>query len=86
MDRNRKNRKETAEFVRRLKEQPCIDCKIPYPYYVMQFDHLRDKKHLMAHISTHGISEAKREAAKCEIICANCHAERTHQRAQANKK
>lgn len=75
-----------AKFLRDLKSRPCLDCKIQYPYYVMQFDHIQDKKHLMAHIATHGMSEAKREAAKCEIVCANCHAERTHARMKANLK
>jgi len=46
----------------------------------MQFDHLPEhrKRRDVSDLSTTG--QILREAAKCEVVCANCHAERTFQR------
>ena len=59
---------------------PCVDCGGKYPPYVMDFDHVRG-------IKVQGISEMIQkhctlvdlhaEIAKCEVVCANCHRERT---------
>ncbi len=59
----------------------CIDCKKSWRYYQMQFDHLRDKKYDMASIQRFGSWKlVEKEIKKCELVCANCHAERTHKR------
>jgi hypothetical protein len=59
--------------------QPCADCGVSYPHYVMEFDHLRDK---VANISDmpgkFRWSEIENEIDKCELVCANCHRKRTH--------
>lgn len=54
----------------------------------MQCDHLRDKEFQIGDMVTKGLSEARlrAELAKCDIVCANCHAERTHQRVVAEGK
>lgn len=76
-----KHRKSVREVVRKLKEVPCADCGVQYPYYVMQFDHLEDKKYHLSEAEQHaGVISVLEEAEKCEVVCANCHAERTHQR------
>lgn len=60
---------------------PCTDCKISYPYYMMEFDHLRDKKHNLANMFLRsGMKKVIEEVAKCEIVCANCHKKRTYDR------
>ena len=62
---------------------PCADCGVIYPPYVMQFDHLGDVKDRdIAQMVNGALSEERirAEMAKCEIVCANCHAERTYQR------
>jgi hypothetical protein len=62
---------------------PCADCGIAYPHYVMQFDHLADDKDRdVATLALVPVSLARLQAeiAKCEIVCANCHAERTYRR------
>lgn len=70
--------------VQSLKEAtPCTDCGISYPYVVMQFDHVRGDKvanvsRLVARLAAWHRIEA--EIAKCELVCANCHALRTHRR------
>lgn len=66
-----------------LKEgKPCTDCGIAYPHYVMQWDHLPEHKKFknvnrMFGYSWHRIIA---EIAKCELVCANCHAARTYER------
>lgn len=63
--------------------KPCADCGISYPYYVMQFDHLpgSGKVANIAHlVKVASMERIWEEIAKCELVCANCHAIRTHQR------
>lgn len=82
-ERTKQSRRETSARVNAIKEaSPCKDCGFKYPYYVMQFDHIEDNKvesvHHLVRKRTWAAVEA--EIAKCELVCANCHAERTHSR------
>lgn len=64
---------------------PCTDCNAFYPYYVMQFDHTgSDKESNVSDMANRSLSLArtKNEIAKCELVCANCHAVRTWERQQ----
>lgn len=69
---------------RAAKNRPCVDCGHSYPYYVMQFDHLRDKRYDLGSSATRGLGNQKfyEEIAKCDVVCANCHMIRTHLRRQ----
>jgi hypothetical protein len=69
------------QIIQSAKDRPCTDCGVHHPYYVMQFDHLTDKHFNIGQAVTQ-VSEARlrTEIAKCEVVCANCHAERTHRR------
>lgn len=70
-------------YVRELKEaSPCADCNTRYPYYVMQFDHLDSESKIdsVSRLATYSMKKVVEEIAKCELVCANCHAERTHSR------
>lgn len=80
IDKNNKYRVENRKTIREIKNNtPCTDCGVSYPYYVMDFDHLRDKKYIIANSSlTPGM--LKKEIEKCEVVCSNCHRERTHTR------
>lgn len=70
------------ELVRATKDRPCADCGHRYPYYVMDFDH-RDRA-----LKSFDIGNANRvgrrpkavqaEIEKCDVVCANCHRERTY--------
>lgn len=63
------------------KSQPCLDCGVQYPPYVMQFDHVRgEKKFNIGDAVNRPLSRARiaEEIEKCEIVCANCHMIRTH--------
>ncbi len=74
--RNRAN-----ELIRSKKDVPCTDCGIKYPYYVMDFDHLglEEKIECVARM-TRSYKKLEKEIAKCEVVCSNCHRERTHSR------
>ena len=74
-----------ANWMRELKSgRPCADCGRTFPPEVMQWDHLPGTRKL-GNLSTHfrGRSRAAilEELAKCELVCANCHAMRTFERA-----
>lgn len=78
-------RRRNAAYANQLKsETACADCHHKYPPHVMQFDHLGDAPKvadisvLVNHPSS--LEKLQAEIAKCEIVCANCHADRTHQR------
>src|ERR1700680_2712090 len=66
-----------------LKDTPCADCEHEYPSYVMDFDHVRGVKCFnLSRANSRGLSIERilREAAKCDVVCANCYRDRTHQR------
>jgi len=67
---------------------PCADCGRTFKYYVMQFDHLPQymKEFPLSKFyqHTHDIKKVVAEMKKCDLVCANCHAERTHQRRLEN--
>lgn len=76
-----KQQDKLAEEVRRLKEFPCADCGKHYPYYVMDFDHREDKKFSISQKAYFGArKQVLDEIKKCDVVCSNCHRERTYQR------
>lgn len=85
-DREARQKRHAAKkaYVDELKAAtPCADCGQNFPPYVMDFDHLGDKVDNVSVLLTKacGLEKIKAEIAKCEIVCANCHRERTHARA-----
>lgn len=81
-DRDRR-KQEGRKILVEAKNKPCADCGVQYPYYVMQFDHLDgdDKEfNIGGAWLRYGFQRILDEIAKCDVVCANCHAERTHQR------
>lgn len=66
---------------RDLKNKPCADCGVEYPYYVMQYDHRGDKiDDVSRFLRQHKRAAMLAEIAKCDVVCANCHATRTWKR------
>lgn len=67
--------------------QPCMDCNVPYPFYVLEYDHVNgDKSYNVANMkSTFKIDTVLAEIAKCELVCANCHRQRTWDRLQESR-
>ena len=68
------------EIVNIAKNRPCADCGVQYPFYIMQFDHLRDKRFTIAGGMLSGEQTLRDEIAKCDVVCANCHHARTYSR------
>jgi len=75
-------RQRNREYIAAIKSAaPCADCGISYPPYIMQFDHCgEDKDRDVASLAGAPVSIKRLQAEinKCEIVCANCHAERTY--------
>jgi hypothetical protein len=65
-----------------LKEgKPCVDCGRTYPPYVMEWDHLPGAIKTLVLADTRKAAYSKKrilaELEKCDLVCANCHRERT---------
>lgn len=77
-------RAKRAKIVAEYKGKPCLDCGKLYPSYVMDFDHRPGEKKLgdICRLLQQGWSweRMKTEMDKCDVVCSNCHRERTHQR------
>ena len=63
---------------------PCADCGEQYPHYVMDFDHVRGKKlkDVADMPGGYGWAKIEKEIAKCDVVCSNCHRQRTWERKQ----
>lgn len=83
-ERDRKRVARLREVLNEAKAKPCMDCGVSYPPYVMDFDHVRGEKVRNVAKLSQFSSEAKLldEIAKCDLVCSNCHRERTWQRKQ----
>ncbi len=64
--------------------QPCADCGCSYPPYVMEWDHLPGSVKTLVIADTRRAAFSRKrildELANCELVCANCHRERTFMR------
>lgn len=73
------------DYVREHKEsRGCMDCSGKFPYYMLDLDHRPDEEKT-ADVSFlvkkgAGLKRIKEEIAKCDVVCKNCHAQRTHDR------
>lgn len=83
--RAKKFRVAAAHLIILSKSVPCADCRKSYGTYVMQFDHVRGVKlfNISQVCGRQPLDVIAAEIAKCDVVCANCHFERTHQRRQA---
>ena len=73
--------KKKRDFMWMFKDCPCTDCGVRYPPWVMDFDHVRgEKKYNVALMFRQSLETILTEIEKCEVVCSNCHRERTHKR------
>lgn len=64
----------------------CSDCRNIYPHYILEFDHRPEHKkidNVYRVLRTYGEKAAWNEIKKCDVVCANCHKQRTYIRDQA---
>ena len=77
----------TVELLRGLRERPCMDCGGSFEPHQMDFDHRSDAMKSFRLTSGDALLRPTAvildEAAKCDVVCANCHRIRTWQRHQA---
>lgn len=77
----------TVEFLRELRARPCAECGTVLAPHQMDFDH-RDGTDKAFRLTSGGamlrpVSAIIAEAAKCDVVCANCHRLRTQRRQAA---
>jgi hypothetical protein len=78
---NKRVRERNRQIIVEAKARPCTDCGVEYPPYVMQFDHVGEKSANVADMMGRAsVPALLAEIARCEVVCANCHAERTYRR------
>lgn len=80
-----RKRKRNAAWVRAFKvEHGCADCGYNADHYALHFDHLPGKGksgNVSSMIANNqSLQRIQEEIAKCEVVCANCHAGRTARR------
>jgi hypothetical protein len=81
--RTAKRKRELQSMIANIKEKNgCTDCKVSYPYYILDFDHVTGIKvaNIASMLDYHSVEDIFKEIEKCEIVCANCHRERTFNR------
>lgn len=78
-----KRRRGQMDLLNRIRELPCSDCLQSFPTCAMEFDH-RDgttKVGMLSRMAGHvKIATLLEEVAKCDIVCTNCHRDRSYQR------
>lgn len=80
-ERNRRQR----EVLTNIKlERGCTDCGYNEHAAALHFDHLSDKRWNIGMNISRKMEDLLEEVAKCEVVCANCHAVRTSER-RANR-
>jgi hypothetical protein len=76
-----------VDWMRAEKSRPCTDCGGRFHPAAMTFDHLpgSDKRLDVANLIRRGSIGLARIEAKCEVVCANCHAVRTFVRREQTR-
>jgi hypothetical protein len=82
----KKRQREVLAYIQQIKlERGCMDCGYRDNAVALDFDHLpgHTKEYRIATMAA-GLKRSKIDAeiAKCEVVCANCHRIRTHERLQ----
>jgi len=80
---NAKRRNKSFVAQLKLKAGHCHDCGLPITadiLYLFDFDHRepRLKKFTLSEVRTSSLQAIVDEAEKCDVVCKNCHAHRTH--------
>jgi hypothetical protein len=81
--RSVQRKKEIQKMLSDIKEKSgCVDCLETYPYYILDFDHVYGIKvaNISQMLNNFSLEDIMKEVAKCEIVCSNCHRERTFSR------
>lgn len=83
-DRKQQSCQRRLEYLRELKgTTPCHDCHVQYKHYIMEFDHREGKELCVTSAISWSWKKMLSEVVKCDVVCSNCHSERTWQRKTA---
>lgn len=82
--RNHEKRNIRSWLITEYKDVSCVDCEKVFPWCVMDFDHRQGEEKefsigafsRMSRTETN-MDKVKKEIAKCDVVCANCHRVRT---------
>lgn len=80
IERKRARWREHARLLDQLRDVPCADCGRRFPPCAMDFDHrdpVMKRYGVTRMVGRAGAARMLAEAAKCDIVCANCHRSRT---------
>lgn len=82
--RNIARRQQFRTLLQKLKHnKKCLDCKKRHPHWRLDYDHVRGKKAFSLGVAVklgYGMERIMAEIAKCELVCSNCHRDRTWRR------
>jgi hypothetical protein len=84
----RQRAQEQVAWMRTRKAAPCVDCGGRFHPAAMTFDHLpgaAKRSDIATLARRHSVAVIEAEIAKCELVCANCHAVRTFNRRQGEQ-
>ena len=80
--RNKNKKDQIRDYIRMYKEyQGCMDCGGKFPSYVLDLDHRdpNEKEFTPSRLYKNGSWDKMiLEIRKCDVVCANCHRIRTH--------
>jgi hypothetical protein len=82
-EQRHRRRRQQMDLLLRLRTLACFDCSRTYPVCVMEFDHRPGtvKVGLVSQMAGRvKIQKLLEEIAKCDIVCANCHRDRSYRR------
>lgn len=72
-----------SEFQAFKEASGCQDCEVKYPHYILEFDHRPGTKKVdivYRVLKKLGEDAAWKEVEKCDVVCSNCHKQRTYER------
>ena len=82
IEKNRSIRLRNRDYIQSVKSNtPCSACGNKYHFCQLDFNHIdpSTKRYELWRVTTQSLVSIKAEIAKCELICANCHREKTQQ-------
>jgi hypothetical protein len=72
-----------SEFQAFKEANGCLDCGVKYPHYILEFDHRPGTRKIdivYRVLKRLGEDAAWKEVGKCDVVCSNCHKQRTYER------
>lgn len=76
------NHNKARKIINIIKDAPCGDCGDKIEWYQMEFDHIGPKTNTICNMVNRceDIEIILLEISQCELVCGNCHKERTYLR------